>query len=782
MKLEKHARVVVALVVAAVAASFTATASAATITVNTTTDETTAADSTCSLREAIATVNGNGNGDCAAATAGGPNTIVLGADTYPLTLSAPRIGFGGGTGCIAGYSQPDDNTLGELLIAGTVQNLTIEGAGAEQTLLDACKLGDRALEIKAGASVTLRELTITNGHAANGTLGATGTSFGAAGGTGGAGANGGGILNQGALTMIDTAVTDSHAGDGGDGGAGGPLGGSGASGGVGGGGGGIANEGGTLTLSDSTVSDNSTGTGGHGGDGTKGSNANGQSGNGGSGGNASSGGDGGGIFSVNGPITITGSTIADNTTGAGGAGGAGQNADPVGGGAGGNGGNGGSGGGGAGMFAGTGNLQATNDTIADNTAGGGGAGGAGGAESQGLAPNGAGGNGGNGGGGGGALLLVGTPFPGVAALVSVTVAGNAAGTHGPGGSAPEKPGASGIDGDGGGLFEFSQITSVTLKDTLLYENEPGSDCSGAVIDGGHNLIFSPPSVGTHHTTDACAVPNFLTADPVLQPLADNGGPTQTMRLGAGSAAIGAGAGCQATDQRGVARSTAPACDIGAYELTPPAASTPSASAITQTAATLTGSATAKQASATTQFEYGTSTNYGSTVTAQTVGGLQAMAVSAPVTGLAPGTTYHFRLVVTSLDGTTASNDASFTTASAPPQPTPAHPRPPQLTRVKIHPSKFKQVTGRHPTATIISYRDSRAARTTIVVFACAKKCRRLGRFTHTDKAGANRVKFTGRLGTHALKPGRYELRLTSRLGSAAGKTVTIHFRVTDRRP
>jgi hypothetical protein len=56
--------------------------------------------------------------------------------------------------------------------------------------------------------------------------------------------------------------------------------------------------------------------------------------------------------------------------------------------------------------------------------------------------------------------------------------------------------------------------------------------------------------------------------PKLGPLADNGGPTQTMALLSGSTAIDAGTttGAPATDQRGVSRENPP--DIGAYEFIP----------------------------------------------------------------------------------------------------------------------------------------------------------------------------------------------------------------------
>ena len=50
-------------------------------------------------------------------------------------------------------------------------------------------------------------------------------------------------------------------------------------------------------------------------------------------------------------------------------------------------------------------------------------------------------------------------------------------------------------------------------------------------------------------------------------LADNGGPTLTHLLEAGSPAIDAanGAVCPATDQRGVARPQGAGCDVGAVE-------------------------------------------------------------------------------------------------------------------------------------------------------------------------------------------------------------------------
>ena len=60
----------------------------------------------------------------------------------------------------------------------------------------------------------------------------------------------------------------------------------------------------------------------------------------------------------------------------------------------------------------------------------------------------------------------------------------------------------------------------------------------------------------------------VTGDPLLAPLANNGGATLTMALGTGSPAINAGddTRCEPTDQRGVLRPQGVHCDIGAYEL------------------------------------------------------------------------------------------------------------------------------------------------------------------------------------------------------------------------
>ena len=63
-----------------------------------------------------------------------------------------------------------------------------------------------------------------------------------------------------------------------------------------------------------------------------------------------------------------------------------------------------------------------------------------------------------------------------------------------------------------------------------------------------------------------------------------------------------------------------------------------------------------------RFEYGTSLAYGSTKACSPLPeGSAGVPVSAAVTGLSGGTTYHFRIQVTSAAGTFSSSDATFTT-------------------------------------------------------------------------------------------------------------------------
>jgi hypothetical protein len=100
-------------------------------------------------------------------------------------------------------------------------------------------------------------------------------------------------------------------------------------------------------------------------------------------------------------------------------------------------------------------------------------------------------------------------------------------------------------------------------------------------------------------------------------------------------------------------------------LSPPGVVTGSASSIGATSATLNGSVDANGSATSWYFEYGTSTSYGSKTAAKSASGTNAASISASVSGLQAGHTYHYRLVATSDGGTTNGSDATFTTSGAP---------------------------------------------------------------------------------------------------------------------
>ena len=81
-----------------------------------------------------------------------------------------------------------------------------------------------------------------------------------------------------------------------------------------------------------------------------------------------------------------------------------------------------------------------------------------------------------------------------------------------------------------------------------------------------------------------------------------------------------------------------------------------------TTATLVGSANPRGRATTWWFEYGTTTRYGSQTARRSAGsGSAARSLTAAVTGLRPGTTYHYRLVATSDAGSSPGADVAFTT-------------------------------------------------------------------------------------------------------------------------
>jgi hypothetical protein len=140
--------------------------------------------------------------------------------------------------------------------------------------------------------------------------------------------------------------------------------------------------------------------------------------------------------------------------------------------------------------------------------------------------------------GGSAITNLGTELT----LLNVTVAGNS------------------------GAPAIANFVTLATRNSI-FSNAPGGNCDGALTSQGANL----------ESTDQCglhAAGDQVGREPLLGPLADNGGQTDTLALLSGSPAIDHASACTPADQRGVVRPQGAACDVGAFELVPVSA-TPS---------------------------------------------------------------------------------------------------------------------------------------------------------------------------------------------------------------
>lgn len=136
----------------------------------------------------------------------------------------------------------------------------------------------------------------------------------------------------------------------------------------------------------------------------------------------------------------------------------------------------------------------------------------------------------------------------------------------------------------GGQIDAESITATANDnaDAAISLDGAGGSIRNSIVTGnrreapdflGSDLRGdSPQPLALSHTQFGSAFSylnaggNILDPDPVLGPLADNGGPTETMAISTASPAYNAGSTTEQGDQRGVPRPQNGSDDIGAYEL------------------------------------------------------------------------------------------------------------------------------------------------------------------------------------------------------------------------
>jgi hypothetical protein len=283
-------------------------------------------------------------------------------------------------------------------------------------------------------------------------------------------------------------------------------------------------------------------------------------------------------------------------------------------------------------------------------------------------------------------------YGGTASFTNTTVANN--------GGASSRGG--GIDNGGAALTLINDTLSGNVRGALLTDQGASTTVENTIIGAGFSDGVDFACIAPGHTDDINdrTTANAVTTDgghnidqdghcdlsgpgdvsgqdPMLVPIADNGGPTLTQALLAGSPALGdpATSDCPTVDQRGETRPSGK-CDIGAVEavvLAPPGgtptASTGDSANVTDTSADLSATINLRGEAGGFHFVYGTSQGELTSSSPETAAGVVSSDTpeTETLSNLSPGTTYYY---LASADNATASTAASnveqFTTAPGPP--------------------------------------------------------------------------------------------------------------------
>lgn len=119
-----------------------------------------------------------------------------------------------------------------------------------------------------------------------------------------------------------------------------------------------------------------------------------------------------------------------------------------------------------------------------------------------------------------------------------------------------------------GSSEPTFTNVIAWGGSMSIPDEP--DCDLEICNSSAAPVFAASIVTGGCPTGALCGPDVIDADPMLSPLAHNGGATPTMLLDPAGAAVDAGdiASCAERDQRGFERPQGDGCDIGAVEWMP----------------------------------------------------------------------------------------------------------------------------------------------------------------------------------------------------------------------
>lgn len=218
-------------------------------------------------------------------------------------------------------------------------------------------------------------------------------------------------------------------------------------------------------------------------------------------------------------------------------------------------------------------------------------------------------------------------------------------------------------------YYSNAVPGTTISDSIAKRSSGlGTDASL-----GTNTTSLVRTYALHQSGTPLSEEGPLTAEPTFREAGD-------YREAAGSSSIDFGSASAEPgelDLNGNLRKIGSKVDLGAYEFVPdpPSIGTPAVTNATTTSATVNATINPNSGRTYYHLEYGPTSAYGATTpTVAIPAATTPTAVQIDLTGLAAGSTLHYRLVATSDGGTTVATDGTLETAPPPPPTPPATPK------------------------------------------------------------------------------------------------------------